>query len=79
MKRLPPNWANKLTCADVDEILAHFREQEQSYRHGTATLPPWPERVPLMISRIALWTHVRAAKMEGQSVQHILNDERRTA
>ena len=79
MKRLPPNWANKLTCADVDEILAHFREQEQSCRHGTATLPAWPEQVPLMISRIALWTRVRAAKMEGLPVQHMLNNARRTA
>ncbi len=79
MKGLPPNWGNKLTCAEVDEILAHFREQEQSCQHGTATLPAWPEQVPLLISRIALWTRVRAAKMEGLPVQHMLNDARRTA
>lgn len=82
MKRLPPNWAERLTIDDVDEILEHFRIQHDRYTNGFVAvwnneqIAPWPKQAAIVAQRLTLWAHVRAEKLSGHRVQSILDTQR---
>ena len=82
MKRLPRNWAERLTIGDVDEILEHFRIQHERYTNGFVSvwnderIAPWPKQAAIVVQRLSLWAHVRAEKLMGHRVQSILDTQR---
>lgn len=81
MKRLPPNWGDKLTLGDIDWTIAHFQTCVADYTEmlthpfkSDADRTLATKSLPIVRSRLALWQQCRALKVSGQSIMPLLRD-----
>ena len=69
----PLHWADRLTVADVDGLIAHWAECEAWYRGRVAAQPFWASSASACRDRQRFWTEMRERCRAGESIaEHVL-------
>jgi len=75
--RLPANWADLMSVAQVEKTIDHFKKCVKWYTAKLLLGENVRPDLEIVKSRVMLWTAVLEAKRERKPVQHLIEAAKR--